>query len=130
MQQSYQILGQLPWIRERQRRSQWITRRRQRKEWKEKLEWESSLRSHELQKTTIKLEKYKKEIHNNFGFCADENAPGWKNKENYILQLTLIQYFAQPTNMACHNYCTIKTIPSGTKSLLGLGLKYCLKRHT
>ena len=30
--------------------------------------------------------------------------------------------------MACHDYCAIKPMPPGTKSLLGLGLKYCIKR--
>jgi len=30
--------------------------------------------------------------------------------------------------MAYHDYCTIKPMPPGTKSLLGLGLKYCIKR--
>ena len=30
--------------------------------------------------------------------------------------------------MACHDYCIINPMPVGTRSLLGLGLKYCLKK--
>jgi len=42
--------------------------------------------------------------------------------------MTPTQYFCKATNMACHNYCSIKPMPVGTKQLLGLGLKYCIKR--
>ena len=30
--------------------------------------------------------------------------------------------------MACHDYCIINVMPVKTRSLLGLGLKYCIKK--
>ncbi len=34
-------------------------------------------------------------------------------------------YQLQPSNLAVHNLCKTKQPPSGTKNLLGLGLKFC-----
>jgi hypothetical protein len=34
-------------------------------------------------------------------------------------------YFTRPTNLACHNLCTIKQPPLNFRSLLGLGLNFC-----
>ena len=42
--------------------------------------------------------------------------------------MTLQQYHSQATNMACHNYCIINPMPVRTRSLLDLGLKYCMKK--
>ena len=37
-------------------------------------------------------------------------------------------YLSRPSNMACHNYCEPKSsMPQGVKSLLGLGLRYCIR---
>jgi len=36
----------------------------------------------------------------------------------------------QPTNLAVHNLCTTTQPPSGTKNLLGLGLKFCTSPRT
>lgn len=48
--------------------------------------------------------------------------------ENYILQMTPSAFYSRATNMTCHNYCNPPSaIPIGVKSLLGLGLKYCIK---
>ena len=39
------------------------------------------------------------------------------------------QFFSRATNMSCHNYCSPPSLmPNGTKSVLGNGLKYCIKR--
>jgi len=72
--------------------------------------------------------KYKDDIYHSYGYCADPDLPGWKNKEAYILQLSPEQYLSRPSNMACHNYCKYSAMPTGTRSLLGLVLKYCLRK--
>ena len=48
--------------------------------------------------------------------------------ETYILQLTPLQFSTRITNVACHNYCVLRPMPLRMKSLLGLGLKYCIKQ--
>ena len=48
--------------------------------------------------------------------------------ENYVLQLSPLQYSTRIINVACHNYCVLRPMPLQIKSLLGLGLKYCIKK--
>ena len=112
----------------RERRSRRITLRRQRQRWKREIGWEETLRQHHLNIATKKLQQYKKQITNYFGYCADPSLPPWANKLDYIKRMTVEQYSSRPANMGCHDYCMIKAMPPGTKSLLGLGLKYCIKR--
>ena len=38
------------------------------------------------------------------------------------------QSYSQATNMACHDYCIINPMPVGTRSLVGLGLEYCIEK--
>ena len=116
-----------PW-RKRTRRSWRITQGRQRQRWKKERNWESNLRKNELGKSTEILQRYKNKLTECYGFCADPTLPLWKNIENYVPQMTLQQYYSRATNMAYHDYCIINPIPVGTRSLLGLGLKYCLKK--
>ena len=82
-----------------------------------------------LQKETENnIEKYKQQQSDIYGFCADPDQPSWKNIESYILQMPPYLYKSKIANMSCHNYCEPKsTMPSGIKSLLGMGLKYCIK---
>ena len=42
--------------------------------------------------------------------------------------MSVSEWFARPTNMACHDYCKHKPMPPGLKSLLGKGLKFCIRR--
>ena len=42
--------------------------------------------------------------------------------------MTVSEWFARPTNMACHDYCRHMPMPRGLKSLLGKGLKFCIRR--
>ena len=42
--------------------------------------------------------------------------------------MTPQQYYSRTINMAYHDYSIINPMPVGTRSLLGLGLKYCLKK--
>lgn len=42
--------------------------------------------------------------------------------------MTARAYFSRITNITCHNFCEPPDLmPTGVKSLLGLGLKYCIK---
>eukprot|EP00984_Skeletonema_dohrnii_P034790 scaffold33693_cov154-Skeletonema_dohrnii-CCMP3373.AAC.1 len=106
------------------RRSQ--QRKAKRKRWKELLADERRDRFI-LNEATTKLSKYKREQEELFGFCANPNLPLWKNKIDYINQLTIDQINAEPSNLTCHNYCDELAPPPGTKRLLGKGLKYCVK---
>ena len=47
---------------------------------------------------------------------------------DYIKQMTVQEYYSRPTNRACHDYCVDLHMPVGARSLLGLGLKYCVKK--
>jgi len=62
-----------------------------------------------------------------YGFVADPDQPLWYNVEKRLGEMESAEYYSRPTNMACHNYLVENGLPPGTKSLLGLGLNYCLK---
>jgi len=55
-------------------------------------------------KSNKKLEKYKKDIVQQCGFCADPNVPCWKNVEDYMFGMSVSEWFARPTNTAYHDY--------------------------
>jgi hypothetical protein len=61
-----------------------------------------------------------------YGFVADPSRPLWYNVEKRIGDLD-ISFFDRPSNMACHVH--LRDLPQikGVKSLLGLGLNYCIK---
>ena len=42
--------------------------------------------------------------------------------------MSVEHYFDRPTNMACHNYCSINKAANGIRPLLGLGLNYCIQK--
>lgn len=68
------------------------------------------------------------EVREAHGFCADPGVPIWLNAENYYRQMNPINFSGHPTNRAFHNLCKTTPIPVGTKSLLGMGLKFCPTR--
>ena len=74
------------------------------------------------------VEKYMSEVREAHGFCADPGVPTWLNVENYYRQMNPIDFSGRPTNKAFHNLCKSTSIPTGTKSLLGMGLKFCPTR--
>ena len=42
--------------------------------------------------------------------------------------MSILQFTSRATNMQCHNMCEPKSLmPGGVKSLLGMGLKFCVK---
>ena len=64
-----------------------------------------------------------------FGFIADHNLTP---KHNAIIQLKAMPtwlYFCRPSNLSFHNLCTSPSnfITPVTKSLLGLGLNFCVR---
>ena len=74
-----------------------------------------------------RLNNFKEKITSYHGFCADPTKEAWENKLDYVRQMTVEDYLSRPTNRACHNYCQSLSMPFGTRNLLGLGLKYCVK---
>ena len=70
----------------------------------------------------------KTKLFNQSGFCADPSLPLWLNVRNYVYLRDPATYFSQITNKKCHNLCDPPSaIPRGVESLLGLGLKYCIR---
>ena len=72
------------------------------------------------------IKEYQQEIKKETGYCADPNLPKWKNVQNYILQMPVAQ-LTLINNKAYHNKALKSTPPIGSKSVLGLGLKFCVK---
>ena len=101
-------------------------RKAKRKRWKE-LNADANRDRFITNQATTKLIKYQQEQRELFGFCADPHQPLWKNKQDYINQLTSEQINNEPSNLTCHNYCDDMPPPPGTKRLLGKGLKFCVK---
>jgi len=75
-----------------------------------------------LTQKTYQAEKY---CLKNFGFVSDPKLPLKKNFNNR-LRTKPSCLFGQPSNLTYHNLCGNENIPTGTKQLLGLNLKYCL----
>jgi len=64
----------------------------------------------------------------NYGFCANPNYTLQKNfNDNLKANSSENENLPQPiNNLSFHNFCKINTIPTGTRQLLGLNLRYCL----
>jgi hypothetical protein len=63
----------------------------------------------------------------NFGFIADPTLSLQRNL-NQIIKTSNIQPL-QPSNLTFHNLCKNIKLPSDTRKLLGLNLKYCLSNN-
>jgi hypothetical protein len=61
----------------------------------------------------------------NFGLCANPIQSIPKNFKSTLCP-TPLQLWLQPKNLAFHNLCKTQKLPTGTKELLGLNLKFCL----
>ena len=112
----------------RTRRSRRTTQRKERQRIRRKMTWESRLSRDYMLNVQKRLKKYKQQLTSYFGYCADPRKPTWENKMDYIKQMTVQEYYSRPTNRACHDYCVDLHMPVGARSLLGLGLKYCVKK--
>jgi len=64
----------------------------------------------------------------NFGLCANPTQSISKNFKS-VLCPTPSQSWLQPKNLAFHNLCKTQKLPTGTKELLGLNLKFCLSSN-
>jgi hypothetical protein len=60
-----------------------------------------------------------------FGFIANPNLSLQKNF-NITIQTVPSHLFLQPKNLTFPNFCKDFTLPTGSKELLGLNLKFCL----
>jgi hypothetical protein len=64
-----------------------------------------------------------------YGFISDIKTPSWKNKINALKKIDPEKLeLRPPTNLAFHNLSDTK-LPTGTKHLLGLSLKFCLEQN-
>ena len=72
--------------------------------------------------------KFGELVKRKYGFVADPTWPLWKNVERRIGEMSEEEFNMRPANMACHNLLRDGIqLPNGTKTLLGLGLNYCIK---
>jgi hypothetical protein len=80
-------------------------------------------------KMKIPIQQAEKRIKNlcleQFGFYADPRLP-IKQNFNKALQNNSIASRYLPRQLTFHNLCTQNKIPTGTRQLLGLNLKFCL----
>ena len=63
---------------------------------------------------------------NTFGHCADPALPDWKNALNYVASSPATVFFKRITNTSCHVLC--KNPPRGAIQVIGIGLKFCIKK--
>jgi len=62
-----------------------------------------------------------------YGFIADPSLPRWQNVQNIIGDIKTTTINSAARNMTCHNLLVDYPTPVGVRSLLGLGLNYCIK---
>jgi hypothetical protein len=60
-----------------------------------------------------------------FGFCSDPEQSKCKNFNSALSNVTQTLH-KQPTNLTFHNLCNKQQLPTGTRHLLGLNLRFCL----
>jgi hypothetical protein len=64
----------------------------------------------------------------NFGLCANPTQSISENFKSVLCTMPL-QSWLQPKNLAFHNLCKTQKLPTGTKKLLRLNLKFCLSSN-
>ena len=75
-------------------------------------------------------QEVKKEIIRTYGFVADPAKSVTVNAVEQLLWLPPWLYFARPQHMAFHNLTNNLRLPANLKSLLGLGLNFCLQEKS
>ena len=63
---------------------------------------------------------------NSFGHCADPALPDWKNAMEYVANSPAAVFFKRVVNTSCHVLC--KNPPRGAIQVIGIGLKFCIKK--
>ena len=79
-------------------------------------------------RTTQRLSDHNDFLRHQFGFLADPDLPRWKNHEEVLQKMPPTTFLARPRNRRLHNCLTSLPLPRGARPLLGLGLKYCVRR--
>ena len=67
---------------------------------------------------------------NIFGFVPDLTLSPLQNSANQFGDQPKWLYFSRPSHTAFHNLCNTKNLPPHIKSLLGLGLNFCVVPRT
>ena len=80
--------------------------------------------------SALRVEKFKKLLKLQYGFLADPIKPVRSNMEDYLRSLTVHEYLSIPLNRSCHNLILKIPLPSGIRSLLGLGSNFCLQSRS
>ena len=68
-----------------------------------------------------------REIRSSFGFTANPSLSVWYNAKSMLGKTSTTKYFNQISDMAHYNLYSALTLPNSIGSLLGLGMKFCLK---
>jgi hypothetical protein len=71
-----------------------------------------------------------KHLYQCYGFVCDPLISVHQNALQLLASMPIELYFLQPSNSAFHNLCTTSKIPASCRSLLGLGLNFCLQPLT
>ena len=79
-----------------------------------------------------RLSTFRRKIKEQYGFVADPSLPLWENAKNALDEIpfagtTGAVSSSKITNMTCHYLLLSSQAPTGTGTLLGLGLNYCIK---
>lgn len=62
-----------------------------------------------------------------YGFVCDASASARRNACRILASMPIELYFSRPSNSAFHTLCTQTKLPISCRSLLGLGLNFCLR---
>jgi hypothetical protein len=65
--------------------------------------------------------------YDSYGYVANPKMPLWENIEKVLTNMTELEYYNRPCQMAYHNLCEKLTPPDGIGITLGLGLKFCVQ---
>jgi len=84
-----------------------------------------SLSSHS-QKVATSINNTKLQCLMAYGFYANPKFTLQKNFNNMLNNSVAPPQYLQPKNLAFHNLCKLNKLPTGSKVLLGLNLKFCL----
>ena len=100
--------------------------RRSRKRLLKEMSYDAGRVSFYENQTTTEIKKYMSNYIINFGHCADPALPDWKNALNYVASSPAAVFFKRVINKSCHVLC--KNPPRGATKVVGIGLKFCIKK--
>jgi hypothetical protein len=111
--------------RPRSRRSRQIAYAKTRTHlWSRPIQIETRLLEKQLEDASyLTLEK----LRLTYGFIADYSLTPNRNAAHQLSLMPPWLHFSQPTNIAYHNICTSISVPPTVRSLLGLGLNFCIR---